>query len=286
MGYAWTVAGFSTGDLSLRAAHLFDNLTIVDQAYSKSPRPIIWFVSSNGKLLGLTYIPDEQLGAWHQHDTQGRFESICCVAEGSEDVLYAVINRTIGGNTVRYVERMGSRIIDPEDFSTWFFVDAGISQTFPAPVTEISGLDWLEGETVGILADGFVFPKQVVTAGNIKLGRPVTTVAIGLPYVSDLRTLPVLQIDGYGQGRNKNISRAWVKVFESSGIFVGPDEDHLTEIKQRTTEPWGAPVALQNTELQVLTTPSWQQQGQTLIRQEQPLPLTVIGLTLEVVIGG
>jgi hypothetical protein len=97
LGYAWTVNGFQTGDLSLRAAHLFDNLTIVDQAYSKSPRPIIWFVSSSGKLLGLTYIPEEQVGAWHQHDTQGSFESICCVAEGSEDVLYAVINRTVNG---------------------------------------------------------------------------------------------------------------------------------------------------------------------------------------------
>lgn len=287
MGYAWTVNGFSTGDLSLRAAHLFDNLTIVDQAYSKSPRPIIWFVSSNGKLLGLTYIPEEQLGAWHQHDTNGSFESICCVAEGSEDVLYAVINRTIGGGTVRYVERIASRIIDPNDFSTWFFVDAGITQTFPVPVTEISGLTWLEGQTVAILADGFVFPRQVVTGGKITLGRAITTVVIGLPYVSDLVTLPaVLQLDGFGQGRNKNISKAWVKVFESSGIFFGPDEDHLTEIKQRTMEPWGSPPALQNTELEVLTTPSWQQLGQSLIRQESPLPLSVIGLTMEVAIGG
>jgi hypothetical protein len=36
----------------------------------------------------------------------------------------------------------------------------------------------------------------------------------------------------------------------------------------------------------ILTEPMWQQSGQTLIRQQDPLPLAVVGLTLEVVIGG
>jgi hypothetical protein len=287
LGYAWTVSGFSTGDLSLRAAHLFDNLTIIDQAYSKSPRPIIWFVSSNGKLLGLTYIPDEQLGAWHQHDTAGTFESIACVAEGSEDVLYAVINRTVQGQTVRYVERMASRIIDASDSSTWFFVDAGITQSFVNPVSTISGLTWLEGCTVAVLADGCVQSQKVVTGGAITLDHEASVVTVGLPYTSDLLTLPaVLQTDGFGQGRTKNISRAWVKVFLSSQVLVGPDEDHLAPFRERTTEAWGAPQNLQNEELQVLTSPSWQQAGQTLVRQALPLPLSVVGLTLEVAIGG
>jgi hypothetical protein len=287
LGYAWTVNGFQTGDLSLRAAHLFDNLTIIDQAYSKSPKPIIWFVSSSGKLLGLTYIPEEQLGAWHQHDTQGTFESICCVAEGDEDFLYAVINRTIGGNTVRYVERMASRVIDKEDPSTWFFVDAGINQTFVSPVTLISGLDWLEGAVVKVVADGFLQADKTVVGGIIKLDRPSTQVVIGLEYVSDLFTLPpVMQIPGFGQGTNKNISRAWVKVYQSSQLLVGPDEDHLEPVKQRTNEPWGTPQSLKSEDLEVLLDPLWQQQGQVLIRQVDPLPLEVVALTLEVTTGG
>jgi hypothetical protein len=285
LGYAWTVNGYMTGDLSLRAAHLFDTLTIVDQAYSKAPWPIVWFVSSSGKLLGLTYIPEEQVGAWHQHDTQGSFESICCVAEGAEDVLYAVINRTIGGETVRYVERMATRLFDT--LVDAFFVDAGASQSFGTAVTEISGLTWLEGQKVAVLADGGVQSQKTVTGGAITLDHAAKVIQVGLPYTSDLETLPaVLQLDGYGQGRMKNINKAWVKVYQSSGILVGPDEDHLTEIKQRTTEPWGSPPALASAELMVMTTPSWQENGQTLIRQQNPLPLDVVGLTLEVAIGG
>jgi hypothetical protein len=266
---------------------LFDNLTIIDQAYAKSPRPIIWFVSSSGDLLGLTYIPEEQLGAWHHHDTLGTFESVACVAEGSEDVLYAVINRTINGSTVRYVERMASRIVDPNDSSTWFFVDAGVTQTFGSPVTNISGLTWLEGATVAVLADGGEQSQKVVTGGAITLDHAASVITIGLPITADLQTLPaILQLDAFGQGRMKNINKAWLKVFQSSGIFVGPDANNLTEIKQRTTEPWGSPPSLQSAELLVLTTPQWQENGQSFIRQQRPLPLSVVGLTMEVAIGG
>ncbi len=285
MGYAWTVNGYETGDLSLRAAHLFDTFTIVDQAYSKAPWPIVWFVSSSGQLLGLTYIPEEQLGAWHEHTTNGTFESICCVSEGAEDVLYAVINRTIGGQTVRYVERMASRFFTSP--TGWFFVDAGIAQTFANPVTQVSGLSWLEGETVAVLADGGVQSKKVVTGGSITLDHAASNVTVGLPYVSTLETLPaVLQLDGFGQGRMKNINKAWIKVYQSSSILVGPDADDLTEFEQRTTEPWGSPPSLQTGEILVLTTPSWQANGQTTIQQQDPVPLDVVGLTLEVAIGG
>ena len=35
-----------------------------------------------------------------------------------------------------------------------------------------------------------------------------------------------------------------------------------------------------------MTTPSWTDSGQVYIRQVDPLPLTIVGLTLEVAIGG
>jgi hypothetical protein len=195
------------------------------------------------------------------------------------------VNRTINGQTVRYVERMATRLFG--DLQNAFFVDAGISQSFPNPVTTVSGLTWLEGCTVAVLADGAVQSQKTVSDGAITLDYAASVVQVGLPYTSDLLTLPaVLQLDGYGQGRMKNINKAWVKVYQSSGILVGPDADHLTEIKQRTTEPWGSPPALQSAELQVMTTPSWQTGGQVLIRQQNPLPLDVVGLTLEVAIGG
>jgi hypothetical protein len=285
MGYNDQAGGYVTGDMSLRAPHLFDGLNIVDMAYRKAPQPVCWFVSSNGKLLGLTYVPEQEVGSWHQHDTDGAFESICVVAEGTEDVLYAVIRRTINGNSVRYVERMREQLFG--DLQDAFFVDSGLSY-YGQPADEISGLGHLEGKTVNILADGAVHPQRVVTGGKITLDAEASKVHIGLPIEADLQTLPLaMGIDnGYGQGRFKNVNKAWMRVHRSSGIFIGPNENELVEAKQRTTEAYGLPPALKSEEIQVMLTPTWADSGQVYIRQTDPLPLTIVSLTLEVSVGG
>ena len=285
LGYNWQANGFISGDLSIRSAHLFDNLDIMDMAYSKAPYPVVWFVSSNGKLLGLTYVPEQQIGAWHQHDTDGEFESCAVIAEGSEDRLYVVVKRTINGATVRTVERLASRqFVNQADA---FFVDCGLTYS-GAAATTISGLGHLEGKTVSILSDGAVHPQRVVTSGAITLDQEASIVHVGLPITADLETLPVaMQIDAaFGQGRAKNVNKAWLRVYRSSGIFVGPSVDKLTEAKQRTTEAYGTPPALKSEEIQVLVTPSWADSGQVVVRQSDPLPLTVAALTLEVAMGG
>jgi hypothetical protein len=370
LGYSWQSNGFITGDLSIRAAHLFDNFNIVDMCYAKSPQPLLWFVSTTGKLLGLTYVPEQQIGAWHQHDTDGVFESCTVVAEGNEDSLYVIVRRTINGNSVRYVERMATRQVNL--LKDCFFVDAGStfngtnltamtvtvtggttwgpadvltitasSSLFVYPATTdvgdaivltdstgasyrlkilatssatvatakvdkvipvalratptavwafardtVSGLSHLEGKTVSILADGAVMPQVVVTGGVAVLERASVVVHVGLPYQSDLQTLPVaLNIDAFAQGRVKNVNQSWIRVFQSSGVFVGPDENKLTEVKQRTTEPYGSPPSLKSDEVSVVMTPTWAQSGQIYIRQSDPLPLTVVGITTEIVVG-
>lgn len=286
LAYNWQANGYLTGDLSLRAPHLFDNLQITDMAYAKAPMPVVWFVSSNGKLLGLTYVPEQQIGAWHQHDTDGTFESIAVVAEGNEDVLYAVVRRYANGAYRRYVERMASRQFT--DQADAFFVDCGATYNGP-PTATISGLGYLENKTVSILADGAVHPQRIVVGGSITLDNEASKVHIGLPITADMKTLPValgLQDGSFGQGRFKNVNKVWLRVYRSSGIFVGPDFDKLTEAKQRTTEVYGSPPALKSEEIPVMVTPSWEDSGQVAVRQSDPLPLTVVSMTLELAIGG
>jgi hypothetical protein len=286
MGYNWQANGFITGDLCLRAPHLFDGMDIVDMTSVKAPYPVVWMVSTSGKLLGLTYIPEQQVGAWHQHDTDGAFESCAAVIEDDSDSLYCVVRREINGQTARYVERMASRFFAaPADA---FFVDCG--GTYRGnPASTISGLAWLEGKTVNILADGAVHPKRTVTDGAITLENPASVVQVGIPIEADLQTLPVvapLQDGSMGQGRYKNINQMWLRVFRSSGIWVGPNADSLVEAKQRTTEPYGSPPALKSDEIAIMPTPSWGDSGQVFVRQSDPLPLTVVNMTIEVSLGG
>jgi hypothetical protein len=254
-------------------------------AFSKAPQPVVWFVSTSGKLIGLTYVPEQQIGAWHQHDTtDGEFESCAVVAEENEDVLYVVVRREIGTTHYRYVERLRTRaFVNQEDA---FFVDSGLTYD-GVPADVISGLDHLEGKVVSILADGAVHPQRTVVRGSVTLDAEASVVQVGLPIESDIQTLPLaMQIDGFGQGRYKNINKAWLRVYRSSGIFVGPDADHLVEAKQRTTEIYGSAPALKSEEIQIMLTPSWADGGQVYVRQSDPLPLTIVSMTLEVAVGG
>ena len=112
---------------------------------------------------------------------------------------------------------------------------------------------------------------------------------IGLPITADMRTLPValgLQDGSFGQGRVKNINKIWLRVFRSSGIFAGPDFNMLVEAKQRTTESYGAPPVLKSEEIEIMTTADWNDSGQLAVRQSDPLPLTVVSVTMELSVGG
>ena len=282
LGYNWQAGGYVTGDLSLRAVHLFENDKAVDMAFSKAPDPIIWVVTKEGELYGFTYLPDQNIGAWHRHETlHGRFESVTVVPEGNEDILYAVVNRSINGEEVRMIERMDERYWG--SLENAFFVDCG-SSYIGSPIKTVSGLGYLEGETVAILADGCVLPKQVVTDGKVTLPKEASIIHIGLPIVSDIQTLPTivsLNDGSYGMGHMKNINCVWARLEQSSAFFAGPTFDKLSEIKQRTTEPYGSPPALMSREIELVVQPSWSDTGTVCIRQQEPLPLSVVSLALE-----
>jgi len=106
MAYNWQNNAFASIDISILAPHLFDGHTVVDMAYSRAPVQLLWCVRSDGALLGMSYVPEQQVYGWHQHDTAGFFESVCVVSEGLEDALYALVRREVDGREVRYIERL------------------------------------------------------------------------------------------------------------------------------------------------------------------------------------
>lgn len=124
-GYSLNADGFAADDLTLFSAHLLKGKELTNVAYQKVPDSIVWYVRNDGVLLGMTYVPEQQLVGWHWHDTDGFVESIACIPEGQEDVLYMVVRRTINGVQKRFIERMASRQITSIEDA--FFVDCGLT---------------------------------------------------------------------------------------------------------------------------------------------------------------
>lgn len=286
LAYNWESSAYRSVDMTIMAPHIANGYTIVDIAYSRAPDQIFWAVRSDGALLSMTYVPEHQVYAWAKHDTDGEFESICTVAEGTEDALYAVVKRTINGSTKRFVERLESRLFTQLEDA--YMVDCGATYD-GVPNDTISGLTWLEGKTVNILADGAVHPQRVVTGGSITLDYEASKIHIGLPIVADIKTLPLAfeGVQASGQGVLKNVNKVHLRVYQSSGVQAGPSFSRLTTYPARSVDdPYGSPPALRTGELSLAIGPSWNTDGGVCVRQTEPLPLTILSMTLEVATGG
>lgn len=285
--YAWQLQGYDSRDLSLMAPNYFDGFSLKSMAYTRVPTPIFWVVRSDGMLLGCTYMQEQDVAGWHSHKTGAtdQFESVCAVKENGEDVLYASIKRTINGQTVRYIERKHTRNFTSATDA--FFVDSGLTYS-GAPAQVITGLWHLEGATVNILADGATHPQRTVVGGAVTLDGNYSIVQIGLPIRADFQTLPlgVQGMQALGSGSGKDVGRAYLRLVQTSGAQIGPDFTRLRPMKQRTSEPYGTPAALVNDEFSQMTDPVWGTDAQLCVRQDEPQPVTISSLSMEVEMGG
>ncbi len=84
-----------------------------------------------------------------------------------------------------------------------------------------SGLDHLEGQTVSILADGYVTDDEVVSGGQISIENYASVVHVGLSYTSNLKLLlPEFPSLGTIQGREKSLSEIHLYLTDSYGLDV------------------------------------------------------------------
>ena len=138
----------------------------------------------------------------------------------------------------------------------------------------------MEGLFVGVLADGNVLSPQTVKNGEISLPRAVTCAHAGLPFTAELVTLPpaLSYGDGTAADRKRRFSGVTVKMLDSRGGHIGTDEAHLTEIVQRTDEPFNAPLALKTGDYVLNLSGSHSLSPAVVFRQTDPLPVTLLSL--------
>jgi hypothetical protein len=287
LAYVYEVDGFRSPDMTIMSEHISEGgLTHFD--YQQEPWGVVWFVRADGVLVGLTYERDHEVIGWHRHIIGGSFGSGNAVVEslsvipnaaGTADELWLIVKRTIDGSTKRYIEYMEGRF-DGEDTINAMFGDSGLSYD-GSPVSVISGLDHLEGETVQVLADGATHPDRVVASGAITLNRSASVVHVGLGYQSDIATLNIEAgaQDGTAQGKIKRIHSVSIRLYKTLGLQFGPNADGLDTMTFRTTaDAMNNPPALFTGDKRVEWNGSYETEGSMYFRQEQPLPLTILGL--------
>ena len=111
LAFDFSIDGYRGNDLTIFASHLFKGYQIDDWCYQQIQDSIIWAARSDGVLLSCTYLKEQQILAWTRNDfTNGKVENICAIPENGQTAVYMTIARVIGGQTVRYVERLSSTV--------------------------------------------------------------------------------------------------------------------------------------------------------------------------------
>ena len=286
--YNFDTDGYVAADLTI----LNDIVTksgINEMTYQQEPDSILWCVRDDGVLAGLTYQRSENVVAWHRHIFGGVFGSGDAVCESvasisgdlTEDELWVIVKRTINGSTKRYVECFANFDFDETDATDFKFLDSHLTYSGSA-TTSLSGLAHLEGQTVSVLADGATHADKVVSSGSITLDRSATKAVVGLAYDSVLQTMRVEggAAEGTSQGKTKRISKVVLRLFETVGAKVGPSLTDLETIPFRTTSDLlSNPVeTLLAGDKEIEFRDDYNTDGFIFIKQDQPLPLSVLAI--------
>ena len=287
---------FTSIDISVWSSHLFFGYELLEWAWAEEPFKLVWVVRSDGVMLTLTFLKEQEFVAWAHQETDGLYKSVCTVVEaaieGYYNAVYTVVERTINGQTLKYIERFEERIFPNGVVDAWT-VDAGL-QYDGVPATSFTGGEHLAGETVTGLADGVKITPFVMPANGAFTLPSASKVTIGLPFTCRLQTLPLDLGEPSVQGKLKKVAAVVVRVADTLGLKIGSSFSRLVAMKDLVVGNVSSMLVGQDSQVvtdlvdgdaKTIVDPTWTTPGQYCIEQSDPYPASILGVFPEIVVG-
>lgn len=222
-------------DLTIMADHVCA-AGVTDLAVTMVKDTIFWVVLSDGRLAGFTYEKQQKVNAWHRHKIAGgQVKAIAAIPSTGSDEVWLIVQRTINGASVKYVERLAPTMPDVFNPENAAFLDSHKIYS-GAATTSIPGLSHLEGKTVGVLVDGWVHPDVVVTGGAITLQKAGSKVCVGLKFLSRFVSMEIESQQNLTKGLNKRLYKADISLYNSLGAKVGSIPGSVTDFSSAKLE--------------------------------------------------
>lgn len=286
--YSFEADGYLAREASTLNEHLF-LLGVEEITYIDEPEKVVICRRTDGQLIGFSYDREQKVvGATLIDFGGGAVESVMALPGTNATNLWMTIRRTVNGQTVRYIERLALfyrealASLGPPVYGACSFVYSGVE------TGTITGLGALEGETLGIWANGWDVGDAVVTGGNLTLpgGNTGGEIAAGIRMPWEIETLRLSQIgnqDGSGLGRNVRIVNALLDMFESAGVEAGSKSqtDFIKYEDDVEVDP-DQPMPLRTGMVPLPIDDSWQNKGVFVIKGDRMYPATFRGISLEV----
>jgi hypothetical protein len=283
-------------EITISARHLLKGRA-AGLAWQRDPERVLWTWCEDGTLFGFTFYPkvNPPFVAAHRHPLRnGAVEDMACIAgENGETIdVYLIVRRTIAGATRRYVERLTpffeAENDDAPDASGAWFVDCGARLVSEGAVTTLSGLAHLEGEIVGIFADGADRGTAIVSGGTIMLDRPASDVTIGLPIDWRVKLLPFELDTGKGPSKNtmKSAKQIAIDVVESAGGSIRCNGGALEDLGNTGQLDYGVAVPLATGPIVATVSVTPELEATIELLGNSTLPFTLAAVAPAVGIGG
>jgi hypothetical protein len=267
---------------------------IVSSAYQEVPHSTVWYEMTDGTLAAFTHNKLENIYAWHTHSiggTSAAVKSLTSIPTSTNSQLWAIVSRTINGGTHQYIEYL------EDDFSgtdatigtTTKFLDSGISVTNSPASATVSGLWHLEGETVTVVADGYIAKSSgsediTVTNGTITLDETASNIEVGYKYTAEVDLLPIDFGSNLGSatGSKARTRDIIIKLADTIGGEIGFDSSNTQTVTFRKPgDNMNEAVPLFTGEKRVDGGP-WGSEASAYIKQTQPLPMTIYAVTAKI----
>lgn len=220
--YQYSSTTDPSADLTLLAEHITKG-GIVQWDYQQQPDSVLWSIRGDGTLLGFTYERDQSVVGWHRHNNSAFiFESVAVIPKLSEeDEVWVSVKVTINSVVKRYIARLQDREWGTNHTTEWAGSDL---YSVKSGAATVSGLDYLEGKTVSVVADGVPLADDVVTSGDLAVDYTAyTRLVIGLPFTATIAPIyPEIDYTGGNtMGGQRNIRRAIVRFKDTYSAQVG-----------------------------------------------------------------
>lgn len=278
----------SADEISVTARHIFvPGVRAI--AWQRDPHRILWMVMKDGTLAALTFMPKQQVIAFHRHPMVNAFVEdltvIPSTASGADEV-YLLVRRIIAGITRRYVELLqpffAPVVADPALATATGAWHLDCAQRYQGPpVTVINGLGYLEGETVGVFTGGAMQTRKTVVGGSIALDRIASDVLIGEPIVARLKDLPrnLNSQAGPTDGQDKTISEGYLNVLYCGGGVLSVNDGAGENVIETGGDNYGTPVPLFTGTRRIPIEGELRAEAQMQLLNDDAMPCTVLGLS-------
>lgn len=150
----------------------------------------------------------------------------------------------------------------------------------------ISGLGYLEGETVTLTTEGAAHPNRTVTGGQITLQRPAAMVQVGLPAPAELITMRLEggSANGTAQGKKKRVHQVTYRLHETLGGSAGPEGAEQQFDFRADYMPMDEPPPVFTGDYPQMYEEGWNTDGRIRLLFDQPLPATLVAIYPQVAV--